>query len=124
VLVVEPAPYAARLLREMNSGGNLGVEGAREPADALRRLRGEPFDVVVIDLSGQWEAAESFFDDVAELDPRLAGRVVFLAGDLSEPEARRFLTRAGRPFLTHPVDPGQLHELVVRVGLEARLDSA
>jgi CheY-like chemotaxis protein len=118
VLVVESAAHAARLLREADSSGGIGVEAARDPAEALQRLQERGFDAVVIDLPGQQQVAEELFHRIADIDPRLAGRVVFLAGDLSDPATRRFLTAAGRPFLTHPVDPTQLYDLVIRVGLE------
>lgn len=116
-LVIEASDYTASLLREAGATGTLVVESIRDPREALRRLREQFYDVVIANLPVVQMSADDFFRSVASLDLEQASRLVFVTSDLADPEVRRFLSAAGRPFLTHPVDPGSLTELVARVGL-------
>ena len=116
VLVIEGSKYAASLLSERRRPGRLSVDSVRDTRLALGRLRSEHYDVIVVSLSPPQGGAEEFYHAVVASDLEKASRIVFLTSDLADPTIRRFLKRAGRPFLTHPVDPKELHDLVVRVG--------
>lgn len=116
-LVIEGVEYTASLLAEMPAAGGLIVESVRGAREALCRLRADSYDVIVATLPVTQMTAEDFFRGIAALDVEYTSRVVFLASDIADPSVRRFLTFAGRPFLTRPVDAKELHELVMRVGL-------
>jgi DNA-binding response OmpR family regulator len=116
VLVIEVSEYTASLLAESRGAARLSVNSVRDTRQALRRLRNEHYDVIVVNLPAPQMGAEEFFRSVVAFDLEQASRVVFLTSDLADPKIRRFLTLAGRPFLTHPVDPRELHDLVMRVG--------
>lgn len=117
VLVIEASAYSADLLRDTAAPSGLGVDVERDPLEALDRLSGEFYHAVVVDLPNSQVTAGEIFDRIMDLNEEQANRVIFLVNDLSDPDTRRFLTYAGRPFLTQPVDPMQLYDLVVRVGL-------
>jgi CheY-like chemotaxis protein len=117
VLVIGASAHTPGLLQQVGEVTGLGVETAWDPREALRRLREQSYDVVVVDLPYPQMTAEELFMAIVDVDPEQAGRVVFLANDLSDPATRRFLTEAGRPFLTQPVDQHQVYDLVMRVGL-------
>jgi CheY-like chemotaxis protein len=120
VLVIEASAYSAGLLRETATPAGLSVDVARDPWEALDRLGEDVYNVVVIDLPNPQVNGEELYDRIVELSEDQASRVVFLVNDLTDPGTRRLLTAAGRPFLTQPVDPLQLYDLVVRVGLGER----
>ncbi len=117
VLVVEGADYAGDLLSESGSPSLFHIESTRDPRQAVRQMRNEFFDAVVVELPHPTMPAEELFRSVIAFDIEQALRMVFIAADLSDPGTRRFLTQAGRPFLTRPVDPIELHNLVLRVAL-------
>lgn len=117
VLVIEANDRAARMLRETDAVSGLVVESVRDPRQAPQRLRNEFYDVIVIDLPPPQVSPQDLFREIVAAGREQAGRVIFLARDLGEPAIRRFLTRAGRPFLTEPVDPAELRDLVRRVGI-------
>jgi DNA-binding response OmpR family regulator len=117
VLVIEGSGYTAGLLEEIAALTGLSVELTRDPRDGLRRLRGDWYDAVVVDLPAPHMTAEDLFRRIVAIDLDQARRVVFIANDLGEPATLKFLTDAGRPFLTQPVDPLELYDLILRVGL-------
>ncbi|MGD8699470.1 MAG: response regulator [Gemmatimonadales bacterium] len=117
VLVIEASAYSAGLLRETAAPAGLSVDVARDPWEALDRLGEDVYAVVVIDLPNPQVSGEELYEGIAQLNEDQTRRVIFLVNDLTDPATRRLLTAAGRPFLTQPVDPLQLYDLVVRVGL-------
>ncbi len=120
VLVIEASAYSAGLLRDTAAPAGLSVDVARDPWEALDRLGEDMYNVVVIDLPNSQVSGEELYSSIVKLDEDQANRVIFLVNDLTDPATRRLLTAAGRPFLTQPVDPLQLYDLVVRVGLGER----
>ncbi len=120
VLVIEASAYSAGLLRDTAAPAGLSVDVARDPWEALDRLGEDMYNVVVIDLPNSQVSGEELYSSIVKLDEDQASRVIFLVNDLTDPATRRLLTAAGRPFLTQPVDPLQLYDLVVRVGLGER----
>ncbi len=117
VLVIEASAYTAGLLQDVGSPTGLSVEVARDPRGAVRRLRQEFFDAVVIDLPTPHITAQDLFREIVAINLEQAARTVFLASDLGDTATRKFLTGVGRPFLTQPADPIELFDLVMRVGL-------
>lgn len=117
VLVIEPSTYTAGLLQDVGSVTGLSVEAARDPRGAVRLLRQEFFDAVVIDLPTPHISARDLFREIAGINLEQAARTIFLASDLGDTATRKFLTEVGRPFLTQPADPLELFDLVLRVGL-------
>ena len=115
ILVVEGTEYAGDLLKE--SPSMFQIEAARDAKVALRNMRNEFYDAVVVELPNASMSAEDLFRSVIGFDLEQALRMVFIASDLNDPDTRRFLTQAGRPFLIRPVDPDELHEMVLRVAL-------
>jgi DNA-binding NtrC family response regulator len=87
--------------------------------DAARRvlLEHEP-DTVFIDL---WIGAESGFELlnwIEDVKPELANRVVFVTGELSDPQYGRgnIWQRLGRPVLQKPFDFAQLEAYTLHPG--------
>lgn len=117
VLVIEASAYSAGLLRETAAPAGVAVDVARNVRDALERLNQEFYPAVVIDLPNPQITGDELFTSIAELNDEQAERIIFLVNDLADPGTRRLLTEVGRPFLTQPVEPLQLYDLVVRVGL-------
>lgn len=117
VLVLESSSRSGAILQELSASAGFTVECARHPDDVLSRLRADFFDVIVIELPSSLLTPDDLYGRIADISADQAYRIVFLANDLSDPETRRFLTAAGRPFLTSPVDPGELNDLVLRIGL-------
>jgi PAS domain S-box-containing protein len=107
ILVVDDDPLVARALARLLAGHEVAT--AQHGRDALERLRaGERFDAVVCDLMMPDLSGMELHAAVAEIDPGLADRFIFITGGAFTESARDFLARARNPRLEKPVDRGAL----------------
>jgi CheY-like chemotaxis protein len=77
---------------------------------ALARLRGNSpsFDVVLADMQMPQLGGRGLFEQVAEANPRVARRFVFMTGDRARPDTKAFLETCGQPSVLKPFDLGEL----------------
>jgi CheY-like chemotaxis protein len=54
------------------------------------------------------------FDEIGRRFPTLSKRIIFVTGDVLDPEKRRFLESSGAPSLTKPFDLGEVRRVVRR----------
>ncbi len=105
VLVVDDEEPVAAMLGDLLN--ELGVEATVVPdaEEAWRALmrEGNPYDAVTLDLRMPGTSGRDLFERIEHRIPAVASRVIFLTGDIADPETERFLQRAGRPVLTKPV---------------------
>jgi PAS domain S-box-containing protein len=88
------------------------VTGARK---ALARLgEGVRYDAVVCDVMMPEMSGAEFHEELARVQPELAGRVIFLTGGAFTVQARDFLERVNNPRLDKPFDAEGLRALVDR----------
>ena len=123
VLVLDDEQFIADLLSEM-----LGVLGHQpviclNPAAALDLLQTRPFDLVISDFRMPVMNGEQFHQALAQINPDLAGRVIFLTGDVVNEEARHFLASTGNPHLDKPFQLTRLEAVIAEV-LSARATTA
>jgi CheY-like chemotaxis protein len=117
VLVIEVSGFSASLLAETAGPGGLEIDLVRDAREAVVKVQNQFYEVIVIELPPLHLTSVELFRDLVAYDLEQAMRIVFLTKDLGDPATRKFLTEAGRPFLTQPVDPLELYDLVLRVGL-------
>ncbi len=120
ILVIEPAGRSAAVLQEIGALTGITVQLNRDPRGAVGTLSQEHYDVIVVDLPPPHMTSAELFRSIVAVDIEQACRVVFLVNDLGDPSILKFLKDAGRPYLTAPVDPVELYDLVLRVGLQDR----
>ena len=106
LLVIDDEPLVlralSRTLRCHNVRTCLGAE------EAIEALAMEGWDVVVCDLMMPDVTGMELHARVAQSDPALASKFVFLTGGATTQEARAFLEEPGRVWLAKPVDPDTL----------------
>jgi CheY-like chemotaxis protein len=76
---------------------------ASSAASALDLIKVQPFDVVVCDLMMPEMTGMEFAERLAELNPSLRARTLFLTGGAATVEAETFLARADVRHLTKPL---------------------
>ena len=79
---------------------------AASGAEALQRVSAERYEAVICDLRMPGLSGIALFDQLQQIAPALAGRILVASGDLSQPETTVFLERTGAPgaaqALRHP----------------------
>jgi CheY-like chemotaxis protein len=84
--------------------------------EALFRLEEEPaYDLVMLDLRLPDVDGQIVWQRALATHPRLAGRVVFITGDIMSAETRTFLDSTERPFLIKPFTLEQLRRVLGEV---------
>jgi len=75
----------------------------------------DAFDVVICDLKMPNCDGVEFYDQVSQLLPHLAQRIVFVAGEITSTRHLEFRGRIGNPFLQKPVPSEALREAIASV---------
>jgi signal transduction histidine kinase len=115
VLVVEDEDPLREALTEVLHGLGHRVVGAMTGLEALGRLREPTWDLVMLDLRLPDVDGQAVWERALAPDPRLAGRVVFMTGDIMSAETQAFLDEARRPFLLKPFTMEEVGRVVSEV---------
>jgi CheY-like chemotaxis protein len=75
---------------------------AASGVEALERVRSEAYEAVICDLRMPGLSGIALFDQLQQVAPALAGRILVASGDLSQPDTSVFLERTGAPALLKP----------------------
>jgi two-component system NtrC family sensor kinase len=78
------------------------VDRANDGQEALGRLKGVLYDVVICDLKMPTVDGMAFFRSVSADHPQLARRIVFVTGDVAGTDTERFLEESGCRWLPKP----------------------
>lgn len=113
ILLVDDEQNILDLMEEafMQAGHEIMVAlNGQEALDQLEKT--DPPNAIVLDLKMPVMGGREFYSKLVKEQPDLAGRVVFLTGDILSDSARLFLESVNRPFLSKPF---ALDELIERV---------
>ncbi len=101
-------------MRLLEQGG-FEVLAAVNGMEAFEHLRTQDVDAILCDIDMPTLNGTGFFEQLEELQPDMASRVVFVTGHADEPETRRFLEQTGQPFLGKPTQDDELVAAVRRI---------
>lgn len=103
VLVVDDEPaIRTAVARYLTSLGH-HVDVAASGREALDRLAGRSFDLILLDLRMPDMAGDALYRELIARDAAHAGRIVFITGeDASSPATQSFLEASGRPVIGKP----------------------
>jgi len=116
ILVVEDETALAAVVAECLRDAGYLVEQAADGEEALARIDGRRFDLVVCDLKMPRLDGRAFHRQLAARAPELAKRVIFVTGDVAGTDAEGFLQESGCRWLAKPFRLGDLLH-AVREGL-------
>lgn len=104
LLVIEDEPAVSSFLRAALERHGYAVVPATSAAEGIRLLRGGDFCGVISDIRtpGGMNGAD-IHEWIYRHRPGLASRVIFITGDLANPETLLLLQRAGAPCIEKPV---------------------
>jgi PAS domain S-box-containing protein len=101
-LVVEDETPLAVAVAEALADAGFAVDRAGDGEEALSRVAGRAYDVIVCDLKMPRLDGPAFYRRVAATTPALAHRIIFVTGDVAGTEAERFLEESGCRWLAKP----------------------
>ena len=115
ILVVDDEVEIAGVLAEALERLGHHVEVASGGGRALELLTQRAYDLVISDTKMPGVDGVALYGEIARRFPVLRERVVFLTGDVLDPEKRAFIERTGAPFLTKPFDVQEVRRVVHQV---------
>jgi CheY-like chemotaxis protein len=115
VLVVDDEESIRLLLRDILEMDSHQVEVASSGLEALERLDGREFDLVITDFKMPAMDGGAFYREVEARHPQLAKRIIFITGDTVSPDTRAFLQGVSNPVLNKPFKIGPLREAMEAV---------
>ena len=116
ILVVEDeAKLASAVVDALRDAGYL-VDHAPNGEEALNKVKGQAFDLVICDLKMPRMDGKAFYRMLSAAAPGLSKRVIFVTGDVAGTDAEKFLEDSGCRWLAKPFRLGDLLR-AVRDGL-------
>jgi signal transduction histidine kinase/CheY-like chemotaxis protein len=114
LLIVDDETAVLRSLRRLLEP-RYGIELASGVDDALARIEGESFDLVLCDVMMPAGGGERLYRTLLGRAPAAARRVVFFTGGAVTDAARQFLKTQPQPILYKPFDQEQLARVAEHV---------
>jgi len=117
ILVVDPEDDVRVLIADLLAAAGHEVHRAANGAEALARLDGATFNLILSDLTLPTTEGLGLYREIASRWPQLISRLVYITGTIEAGSIDyRLALDAGIPFVIKPFDPKHLLN-VVRVAL-------
>lgn len=114
LLVVDDEPLLLDLLTLLLSKSGYRVDQAPEGMAALRMLDEQKYDAILLDIKMPNVDGRSLYERVKERSADLAARIIFVTGDLANPQTASFLQATGNPYLEKPFTHVELEAVLAR----------
>ena len=115
VLIVEDETALASGMAEAFGDAGYLVDRAGDGEEAIARLEGGHYDLIISDLKMPRMDGIQLFGALREQYPEMAGRIMFVTGDVIGTDAERFLADSGCRWLAKPFRLGELLRLAKEV---------
>jgi signal transduction histidine kinase/CheY-like chemotaxis protein len=115
VLIVEDETALASAMAESFSDAGFLVDRAGDGEEAMARLDGGQYDVIISDLKMPRMDGIQLFAALREQHPEMAGRIMFVTGDVIGTDAEGFLADSGCRWLAKPFRLSELLRMASEV---------
>lgn len=114
LLVVDDEPLLRDLLTLLLSKSGYRVDQAPDGMTALRMSDDQKYDAILLDMRMPNVDGRSLYERLKERSADLAARIIFVTGDLANPQTASFLQATGNPYLEKPFTRAQLEAVLER----------
>ena len=98
---------------EVCDGSVINVETVDNPADALKEIESQRYDLIMLDIKMPGINGMELYRRIQKIDKSLGKKVVFITGDVMEKNTISFLSRTKAPYITKPFD---IDEMMMEIG--------
>jgi signal transduction histidine kinase/CheY-like chemotaxis protein len=112
ILLVDDESGTVEVLARILKGQGYQADAVTDGKAALQRLAETKYDLVLCDIRMPGLSGPEIYRQLEEYDPEMAGRIIFITGDVMSSGTRRFLKESGTSFLSKPFD---LDEFIAKV---------
>src|SRR5262245_11796067 len=104
VLIIEDDRANREAFGKILSRAGFEVEAVENGLDALDLLSNHSYNAVVCDISMPLLSGIGLFEQLEEISPEMAGRIVFVTAYADDPRVRQFLDKTGQPVMEKPIE--------------------
>ena len=115
VLVVDDEPDLRTVMVKQFELRRYNVDQAGDGEEAWRKLQRFDYDCVLLNIRMPGMSGKELYERIAESNPDLLDRIIFITGDTVNPDTKRFLGDVTNPVLSKPFDFRELEQMVVSV---------
>lgn len=114
-LVLDDEPIVLDLLADSLTGFGFEVEKHSSAEDAVKRISGSDFDLIISDIKMPGLGGKGFYREVERVCPEALRKIIFISGDSMGEETLAFLETIGNQSLKKPFTLDELSEAVSRM---------
>ena len=111
ILIIDDDLIVQQFLTEMLSEEGHEIEIANNGDDALERLGGKDYNLILLDIKLPGTNGIEIYKHLQKTAKSLANRVIFITGDTTT-GTMTFLNRNEAPYITKPFDTEQLKKII------------
>jgi len=115
ILVVDDEPTNLQYLSELLAEEGHEVETVDNGGDALKKIEEGGYALILADIKMPGMSGMELYKRVKKAFPSLAGKVVFITGDVMGEDTMKFLSSTKAPYITKPFDNKKLKATINRV---------
>ena len=112
ILVVDDEQLLLDLLTHLLAKFGYQVDQALDSAQAAGKIKEGEYDLIFLDMKMPLMDGREFYLKVKERFPPLAKRIVFLTGDIANPETTQFIEETGNLRLLKPFTIQEVRNLL------------
>lgn len=112
ILVIENDAFIQALLSDLLTRFGYCVTRVQSGAEALEMIHRESFDTILLDIHLYDMDGKVIYQKVKERSEEVARKIVFVTGDLGNPETAVFIKETGNLSLQKPFTITEIKELL------------
>jgi len=112
ILVVEDEATIAEIIKTTLDGVGLDADTAENALTAIDKLQHKDYDLIISDMRMPNMDGKGLFRVVQNIKPELLNRIIFITGDLVNPDTRKFFDEYKCKYLAKPFTPTDIKKLV------------
>lgn len=120
ILIIENDPFILELLSDLLTHFGYSVEKAPSGSEAMEKINREEFDGILLDIQLYDMDGRHLYRALAERSSLLAGKVVFVTGDLGNANTMSFIKETGNLCLAKPFTIIDLKKVLASLFQEKR----
>ena len=113
ILVVDDEPVFRTMMPRLLSSEGHTADTAKGGEEALRKLRSESYDYILLDLKMPGMSGQQLYERIRESDRELVSKIIFVTGDILSPETEEFISGTGNQSLSKPFTWDELRQLIL-----------
>ena len=95
ILVVDDEPRFAKIIKRVLSSDEYDVQGADTAIAALKRIKREKFDLIIMGIRMPGMSGIEFYHRIEETNRSYLNKIIFATGDYKSEECVDFFSRTG-----------------------------